>query len=114
MKLELKRINIRYSFIIKNLQRWVIIMEYWVLDIVMMKELELKRMNVRHSFIIKNLQRWDASRMYNVGYCYEKGIGVEKDECKAFIYYQKSAEMGNFHRISKVAKCYRNRIGTTR
>ena len=27
--------------------------------------------------------------------CYHNGIGVEKDERKAFIYYQKSAEMSD-------------------
>jgi TPR repeat protein len=34
-----------------------------------------------------------VSGTYMIGYCYRNGLGVEKDEDKAFIYYQKSAEM---------------------
>ncbi len=32
---------------------------------------------------------------YNLGRCYVLGIGVEKDEIKAFEYYKKSAEKGH-------------------
>ena len=32
---------------------------------------------------------------YNAGYCCNKGIGVEKDEHKVFVYYQKSTVMGD-------------------
>ena len=39
----------------------------------------------------------NADGTNGVGYCYEKGIGVEKDENKSFAYYQKSAEMGTQH-----------------
>ncbi|RIB27747.1 hypothetical protein C2G38_1703997 [Gigaspora rosea] len=41
--------------------------------------------------------------LYNVGRCYEYGIGVEKDIEKAFEYYLKSAYMGHIdgrHKIS--------------
>ncbi|KAF0458453.1 HCP-like protein [Gigaspora margarita] len=31
--------------------------------------------------------------LYDLGYNYQRGIGVEKDEHKAFNYYQKSAKM---------------------
>ncbi|KAF0554948.1 hypothetical protein F8M41_018309 [Gigaspora margarita] len=33
----------------------------------------------------------DAEGIYNVGCRYEKGIGVEKDECEAFRYYLEAA-----------------------
>ncbi|KAF0550244.1 HCP-like protein [Gigaspora margarita] len=78
---------------------------------------------------------------YYVGCCYRDGIGVEKDECKAFVYYQKSAEMGaaNGHGfgvekdehkafehylkaanmdlvvgMTQVARCFRNGVGVER
>ncbi|RIB02337.1 kinase-like domain-containing protein [Gigaspora rosea] len=49
--------------------------------------------------------------IYRLGYCYEYGIGVEKDERKAFTYYQKSAEMNNSNRIYQVGYCYYLGIG---
>ncbi|CAG8810661.1 11919_t:CDS:2, partial [Dentiscutata erythropus] len=36
-----------------------------------------------------------ADFVYNVGYNYQYGIGVEKNDYKAFIYYKKSAEIGH-------------------
>ncbi|RIB08216.1 hypothetical protein C2G38_367102 [Gigaspora rosea] len=49
--------------------------------------------------------------IYNVGYCYQNGVGVEKDEQKAFAYYQKSAEMGNASGTCSIGYCYRHGIG---
>ncbi|RIB23823.1 kinase-like domain-containing protein [Gigaspora rosea] len=43
--------------------------------------------------------------------CYYYGKWVEKDEHKAFIYYQKSAEMGNANATFKVGNCYSHGIG---
>ncbi|RIB04046.1 hypothetical protein C2G38_2048766 [Gigaspora rosea] len=43
--------------------------------------------------------------------CYLYGKWVQKDEHKAFIYYQKSAEMGNARGTFNVGYCYRNGIG---
>jgi len=37
--------------------------------------------------------------MYQVGYCYYLGIGVEADEHKAFEHYVESAEAGNLNGI---------------
>ena len=31
----------------------------------------------------------------NLGYCYQNGIGVEKNEVKAFEWYEKSAKQGD-------------------
>jgi hypothetical protein len=36
--------------------------------------------------------RWGTLKEH-IGYCYSNGIGIKKDEHKALIYYQKSAEM---------------------
>ena len=56
----------------------------------------------------------DICGIFFIGICYQNGIGVEKDEHKAFIYYQKSAEMDPASGISRVAECCRNGIGITR
>ncbi|RIB23706.1 kinase-like domain-containing protein [Gigaspora rosea] len=53
----------------------------------------------------------NASGIYQIGYCYQNGIVVEKDEHKAFIYYKKSAEMDYVSAINQVGYCYRNGIG---
>jgi TPR repeat protein len=36
-----------------------------------------------------------ADGMLQVGYCYLQGIGIEKDDCQAFIWYKESADMNN-------------------
>ncbi|RIB02480.1 hypothetical protein C2G38_2227715 [Gigaspora rosea] len=43
---------------------------------------------------IFKVEMWHLKGAYQIGYCYDKGIGVKKDEHKAFIYYQISAEIG--------------------
>ncbi|RIB28626.1 kinase-like domain-containing protein [Gigaspora rosea] len=48
---------------------------------------------------------------YLVSYCYEYGIGIEKDEKKAFTYYQKSADMNNSNGMYQVGYCYYLGIG---
>ncbi|RIB04816.1 kinase-like domain-containing protein [Gigaspora rosea] len=48
---------------------------------------------------------------YLLGYCYEHGIEVEKDENKAFTYYQKSADMNNSNGMYQVGYCYYLGIG---
>ncbi|RIB30491.1 kinase-like domain-containing protein [Gigaspora rosea] len=53
----------------------------------------------------------DPEGIYRLGYCYEYGIGVEKDERRAFTYYQKSAEMNNSNGIYQVGYCYYLGIG---
>ena len=46
-----------------------------------------------------------------VGYCYENGIGVEKDVVKAFKWYSKAATQGYAQGECKVGYCYENGIG---
>src|SRR5690242_13708790 len=53
----------------------------------------------------------DPDGIFWLGYCYEHGIGVEKDEKKAFINYQKSAEMNNPNGMYQVGYCYYLGIG---
>ncbi|RIB19886.1 kinase-like domain-containing protein [Gigaspora rosea] len=52
-----------------------------------------------------------SNGMYQVGFCYYLGIGVEIDKYKAFSYYLKSAEAGNSMGIWKTAWCYYYGIG---
>ncbi|KAF0479087.1 NACHT domain-containing protein [Gigaspora margarita] len=46
-----------------------------------------------------------------LGQCYDLGIGVEIDKCKAFTYYLKAAEAGNFMGIWETSICYKYGIG---
>ncbi|RIB29727.1 kinase-like domain-containing protein [Gigaspora rosea] len=53
----------------------------------------------------------NSNGMYQVGYCYYLGIGVEIDKHKAFTYYLKSAEADNSMGIWKTVWCYYYGIG---
>ncbi|RIB23300.1 hypothetical protein C2G38_2171663 [Gigaspora rosea] len=50
--------------------------------------------------------------IFNLGRCYHRGIGVDKDECKSFIYLQQSAEMGHIKGTNDLGLCYHYGIGT--
>ncbi|RHZ87646.1 hypothetical protein Glove_33g125 [Diversispora epigaea] len=62
--------------------------------------------------LLKSAERGDSDTQFNLGYCYEKGIGTIKDEEKAFQWYLKSAEGGNNLGQYNLAFCYDNGIGT--
>jgi TPR repeat protein len=49
--------------------------------------------------------------VYQVGVCYDLGIGVETDKQKAFAHYQKLADMNNSNRTFQVGFRYYNEIG---
>jgi len=53
----------------------------------------------------------DPDGIFWLGYYYEYGIGVEKDENKVFTHYQKSADMNNSNRMYQVGYCYNLGIG---
>src|SRR5690242_3169650 len=53
----------------------------------------------------------DPDGLFWLGYCYEYGIGMEKDEKKAFVNYQKSAEMNNPNGMYQVGYYYDLGIG---
>src|SRR5260363_54168 len=80
-----------------------------MLGIVIKMESELKK-DEHTAFIYyqKSAKIEDARGTFNVGHCYQKGIGTEKDKHNAFIYYQKSAD---FVAINEVGYCYLNGIG---
>jgi hypothetical protein len=52
------------------------------------------------------------SNIHHLGYCYQYGIGIEKNEIRAFQLYKEAVEKG--HIISKydLGRCYQKGIGT--
>ncbi|RIB25227.1 hypothetical protein C2G38_2013067, partial [Gigaspora rosea] len=56
----------------------------------------------------------DSTQLFTLGHNYRNGIGVEKDEKKAFEYYMKAAELGNSNAMQCVSSCYRYRAGVER
>lgn len=55
-----------------------------------------------------------ASGQNNLGYCYQHGIGTNKDAEKAFACYQKAAEQGLDSARNNLGHCYEHGIGTTK
>lgn len=47
-----------------------------------------------------------AWAQYNLGYCYETGKGVVKDETKAVEWYRKAAEQGDARAQGNLGRCY--------
>ena len=70
-------------------------------------EFELKRMNIMHSSIIENLQKFGC---YNVDVVVIKRIEVKKDKHKAFVYYQKSTEIGTLVEHITVGRHYDEKL----
>ncbi|RIB15611.1 hypothetical protein C2G38_2192012 [Gigaspora rosea] len=104
MESELKRMNIRHSFMIKNLQRWVTLVECQVLQIGKSSAHSVQKDEHKaFNYYQKSAKTNDSCGVFLIGVCYKNGIRVEKDEHKAFIYYQKSVEMGYASGMSSVA-----------
>jgi len=54
----------------------------------------------------------DCSKYVNLlGYCYQNGIGVEKDLSKAVELYQRAVDMGEVHAMTNLGYCYRTGQG---
>ena len=49
---------------------------------------------------------------YLLAECYEKGVGIEKNQEKAFEYYSLAARDDHYYYFEKLADCYKNGIGT--
>src|SRR5437660_956777 len=52
-----------------------------------------------------------ANAQYNLGWCYDNGTGVEKDEQKAVEWYQKAAEQGYANAQYNLGVHYANGTG---
>src|SRR5687768_11588947 len=59
-----------------------------------------------------NEQLLYPSDIRHLGYCYQRGIGTEKNEKKAFELYKEAAKGGNITTINDLAYCYEYGIGT--
>ena len=66
----------------------------------------------KRSLGAKAAEQGCAISQFNLGLCYEKGMGIAKDEKKAFAWYNKSASQGYANAQAKVASCYEKGIGT--
>lgn len=53
----------------------------------------------------------DSTAQYNLGLCYERGIGVAVNKSEAVKWYQKSADQGDADGLSSLACCYYYGIG---
>ena len=55
----------------------------------------------------------DAFGQRNLGYCYEKGLGVTQNYEEAEKWYRKAAELGDVQAQHNLGNCYRNGWGVT-
>ncbi len=53
-----------------------------------------------------------ADAQHDLAVSYEKGVGIEKNECKAFEFYLKAALNGDIQSIYEVGRCFYYGIGT--
>lgn len=54
----------------------------------------------------KEVEGGMAEAEYDLGFCYEKGIGLDKDEKQAAKYYQLAADQKNLIAITTLGSCY--------
>ena len=54
-----------------------------------------------------------AEVQYWLGYCYNYGTGVERDEAEAVKWYRKAAEQGYAEAQYRLGECYENGVGVT-
>jgi len=59
----------------------------------------------------KAAEQGDAEAQYHLGYCYEYGKGIAKDETQAVYWYKKAAEQGDADAQLDLGMCYNNGTG---
>lgn len=62
--------------------------------------------------LLKKIARITDWGAYQMGWCYENGVGVEQSNYEAFRYYALSAQADYPEGKMALARCYRNGIGT--
>ncbi|RHZ54973.1 hypothetical protein Glove_421g50 [Diversispora epigaea] len=63
---------------------------------------------------LKLAEEGNSEAQFDLGWCYEKGIGTTKNEEKAFQWYLRSAEGGEHSGQNNLGWCYEEGIGTTK
>jgi TPR repeat protein len=66
------------------------------------------------AWYLKAAQMGNVNAQYNVGICYQAGIGVIRDTKKAFEWFMKAASQKDPRAYYYVALCHRDKIGTKR
>ncbi|UZN99926.1 uncharacterized protein OCT59_001185 [Rhizophagus irregularis] len=51
------------------------------------------------------------TNIYHLGYCYQHGIGIERNETRAFQLYKEAAENGHINSKYNLGRCYQHGIG---
>ena len=59
-------------------------------------------------------QQGDAQAQHDLGWCYENGVGVDRDVKDAADWYFRSAEHGNAKGQYALGRCYMNGVGTSK
>ena len=59
------------------------------------------------SWYQKSVENGNIIGQYYLGYCYEYGIGIEKDEKKSIYWYEEAFKNGNIDAKLYYADCYR-------
>src|SRR6266542_5219167 len=77
------------------------------------KEIEINDEKIKAD---NNIKESELSELYKdikvrLGYCYQKGIGIEIDKIKAFSLYKEAAENDSFDAKIKLGYCYQKGIG---
>ena len=56
-------------------------------------------------------EKGNASGQNNLGWCYQKGLGVQKNETEAVKWYRKAAEQNNGFALNQLGWCYEYGLG---
>jgi len=73
-----------------------------------------KKPDVAFHELKKAAERGNRRAQYRLGRCYDKGVGVTRNDTLAFQWYMKAAKQGSGKAMYQVGKCYRNGEGVTR
>lgn len=66
------------------------------------------------SYLTRIVNSENPTYLRKIGYFFEKGLGVEENKEKAFEYYLRSSEKGDYISQYNVAICYLNGVGVER
>mmetsp|Transcript_31695 Transcript_31695/g.51252 ORF Transcript_31695/g.51252 Transcript_31695/m.51252 type:complete len:259 (+) Transcript_31695:1357-2133(+) len=70
-----------------------------------------QKVSIAYKFYSKDAEKGDAKAQYNLGNCYLKGIGMEKNDQLAVKWYTASAVQGNGEAQNNLGLCYEKGYG---